>query len=336
MPEQPLRLRSVIEADLPDYVKWLNDPEVTEFTAGESGEVTLAGERDWFAHISDPESGVNVWAVEADGRHIGNCALRLGAGRQTAGFGIVIGDKTAWNKGYGTAACREVLRIGFQEMGLHRIHLEAFADNGRAIRCYEKCGFRREGLHRQARWKRGEWRDAVSMAIVREEWEAWAASVAPSPGEVRVRIYRPSDWDQVSALWQAVGFDLHDIDSPEAFEYKLRHDRGPFLVAEREGRIVGTAVASWDGRWAWINRVAVDPTERRRGIGRRLMAEVESRLKRLGAKRVSLLVMRDNKQGLSFYQTLGYEFRERVAFVRKIFTPREEDCSGSQQAAHSD
>jgi RimJ/RimL family protein N-acetyltransferase len=172
MSEGRVRLRPVTEADLPNYVLWFNDPEVTEYLAMESGNVTLEGEREWLARVSAPDSTARVWAIEADGRHIGNCALHLGAGGLTAGFGIVIGDKSAWNKGYGTAALREVLRIGFGELGLHRIHLDALAANARAIRCYEKCGFRHEGFHREQRWKRGEWRDVVTMAILRREWEA--------------------------------------------------------------------------------------------------------------------------------------------------------------------
>ena len=172
MTERRLRLRPHTEADLPNYVEWLNDPEVTEFTALESGGVTLEGEREWFAHISDPECRDRNWAIEACGRHIGNCALHPDGNGQTAGFGIIIGDKAQWARGYGTAALREVLRIGFAEMGLHRIHLQAFAGNARGIRCYEKCGFRHEGVLRQARFKRGQWIDIVVMAILREEWEA--------------------------------------------------------------------------------------------------------------------------------------------------------------------
>lgn len=178
MGEQRVRLRPVTEADLPDYVVWLNDPEVTQFTMLEAGNCTLEGEREWFARISDPESRSRNWAIEVDGRHIGNCALHLDASGETAGFGIIIGDKSRWGKGCGTAALREVLRIGFEEMGLHRIHLRAFAGNARAIRCYQKCGFRHEGLHRKAQFKRGEWLDMVSMAILEDEWRAQDA--APS------------------------------------------------------------------------------------------------------------------------------------------------------------
>ncbi len=186
MSEARVRLRVHTEADLPNYVTWLNDPEVTQFTQIESGGITLEGEREWFERVSDPECRDRNWAIEAcpepaervDGRHIGNCALHLseapgmaGFGMGVAAFGIIIGDKSAWGKGYGTAALREVLRIGFEEMGLHRIFLHAFSRNLRGIRCYEKAGLRHEGVMRQHRLKRGEWVDVVVMGVLRGEWE---------------------------------------------------------------------------------------------------------------------------------------------------------------------
>ena len=172
MPEAQVRLRPITEADLPDYVRWLNDPDVTEFTVGESGGCTLEGEREWLRRVSDPESRARTWGIEADGCHIGNCALHLHESGKMAGFGIIIGDKTQWGKGYGTAALREALRIGFEEMDLQRVYLRALAANARGIRCYEKCGFRHEGLLRRHQLKRGKWIDVVWMGILREEWEA--------------------------------------------------------------------------------------------------------------------------------------------------------------------
>ena len=172
MSERRVMLRPIAEADLPDYVRWFNDPEVTQFTQLEAGEVTLEGEQEWFRRISSSEHSGRNWAIEAEGRHIGNCALHLSGGGLTAGFGIIIGDKTAWNRGHGAAAVNQVLRIGFAELGLHRLHLSAMAENARALRCYAKCGFRREGLLRETYFKRGRWCDAVIMAILRSEWEA--------------------------------------------------------------------------------------------------------------------------------------------------------------------
>ena len=172
MSEAQVRLRPITEADLPDYVEWLNDPEVTQFTQIESGGVTLEGEREWLRHITGPDSNTRNQAIEVNGRHIGNCALMPDESGEMAGFGIIIGDKTQWGRGYGTAVVREVLRRGFQDMGLQRIHLTADAGNTRGIRCYEKCGFRHEGVRRRHILKRGQWGDLVCMGILREEWEA--------------------------------------------------------------------------------------------------------------------------------------------------------------------
>jgi RimJ/RimL family protein N-acetyltransferase len=171
MPEAGVKLRPIAEDDLPDYVRWFDDAEVTEFTAMEVGDITMEREREWFARISDPASRDRYWAIEVDGRHVGNCALTLDASGQIADFGIVIGEKAYWDKGHGSAAVREALRIGFEEMGLHRVCLNVFAGNHRAMRCYEKCGFRREGVQRKSFLKRGEWIDVVLMAVLKEEWE---------------------------------------------------------------------------------------------------------------------------------------------------------------------
>ena len=274
------------------------------------------------------------------GRHIGNCALVPHPTSKKAGFGIIIGDKTAWGKGYGTAALRAVLRIGFAEMDLHRIHLTVFPENCRGLRCYERCGFRREGMERQAYFKDDKWHDLVTMAILREEWEEQLKSVgqelahpersrgASCPPGLRVRSYRPSDYPQVADLWRAVWSELGSNDTPEALQDKAAHDRGPFLVAELEGRVVGTAMASWDGRWAWISRVAVHPGYQRRGIGRELMAEVERRLAALGAQRAYLITGAESQGATRFYRSLGYEVRDGLTVMRKLFEPRGEGCCG--------
>jgi len=339
MGEQRVRLRPHTEADLPNYVEWLNDPEVTQFTVLEAGSVTLEGEREWFRAISAPDCTARNWAIEMDGRHVGVCSLIPDDSRQTAGFGIIIGDKTQWGKGCGTAALREVMRIGFQEMGLHRIQLTVSAENARGLRCYEKCGFRHEGLARKSRLKRGEWRDIVSMAILREEWESCRAGI-PMPAEgdpagrpyggITHRTYRPSDYKQVSAIWRAEWGEGRPMDTADALDHKLTNDPGPFLVAEMEGRVVGTVLGSWDGRWAWVTRLAVHPDYRRRGLAKLLMVEVEQRLAALGATFAALLTGRENAGAMALYESLGYEHREHVAYLRTPLSAGEDDCCGQK------
>lgn len=85
---------------------------------------------------------------------------------------ISIGEKECWSAGYGTDTVRTVLRYAFNELGLRRVHLITDADNARGIRCYEKCGFVREGVLRAHRLRYGQPLDMVEMAVLREDWES--------------------------------------------------------------------------------------------------------------------------------------------------------------------
>lgn len=83
-----------------------------------------------------------------------------------AEYGIFIGEASARGRGIGTAAARLMLQYCFEEEGLHRIYLRAFADNIQAIRSYEKAGFVREGLLVEDVCINGQYRNIVWMACV--------------------------------------------------------------------------------------------------------------------------------------------------------------------------
>jgi len=158
------------ESDLPSFVEWLADGEVTRWLAEMSAPPTLDEEYEWYERRrSDPDS--LMWAIETvDGRLVGSTELRLEPARRKAEFGIVIGDKGSWNGGLGTEALRLVLAYAFDELELNRVELTTAEDNGRAIRSYEKVGFVREGLKRQDRMVDGKFGNTLMMSILREEW----------------------------------------------------------------------------------------------------------------------------------------------------------------------
>lgn len=85
--------------------------------------------------------------------------------------GIGIGDRNDWGKGYGTDAMQIVLRFAFTELNLHRVFLNTFEYNPRAIRSYEKCGFKHEGRMRGVLNRNGRRWDLIFMGILKEEWE---------------------------------------------------------------------------------------------------------------------------------------------------------------------
>ena len=86
-------------------------------------------------------------------------------------MGIVIGDKAQWGKGYGTDTMRTLVGWGFGELNLHRIALQVYDDNARAVHCYEKVGFKTEGRLRESNFHNGRYRDTLIMALLRAEWE---------------------------------------------------------------------------------------------------------------------------------------------------------------------
>lgn len=86
--------------------------------------------------------------------------------------GLGIGETEYWGRGYGTDAMNVILGYAFTELNLRRITLNVFAYNPRAIRSYEKAGFRHEGRKRLLLQREGQRWDELYMGILREEWLA--------------------------------------------------------------------------------------------------------------------------------------------------------------------
>jgi len=168
-----LRLRAIEREDIPTFLRWFNDPEVRRHLLMHEP-MSRAKEERWFEeHLSQRNEFMFVIEVKEGEAwvHIGNLGLhRIDWKNRVATFGIVIGEKTYWNRGYGTEAVRTALRYAFFELGLNRVELETFSFNRRAIRCYEKVGFRHEGTRRQALYRDGRYHDILIMGILKEEF----------------------------------------------------------------------------------------------------------------------------------------------------------------------
>ena len=132
-----------------------------------------------------------------------------------------------------------------------------------------------------------------------------------------IRELEVADIAQVIDLWEAVG-DYHEhLDTPQALARKASSEEGLFLVAEVGGRVVGTVMGSYDGRMAFIARLAVAVGHRRHGIATSLMRELERRLQEKGAPQASLLVWHSNVAGIALYESMGYELVEGVRYMRR-------------------
>ena len=155
------------------YVEWLNDLEVTYYLGTTSTILSLFKEKEFLENLckqGDPIFGI----VDAKtGELIGGCGLhQINQINRTAEFGIFIGDKNYWGKGFGEEATRLVLDFGFNILNLRNIFLNVFDYNKRGIKCYEKVGFKEAGRRRKSRLIGGKEFDIIIMDILNEEFES--------------------------------------------------------------------------------------------------------------------------------------------------------------------
>jgi RimJ/RimL family protein N-acetyltransferase len=173
-----VRLRAIEREDIPRFVRWENDPEVIKYTTM-GAPLSHAMEEKWFDHqVETPLTKGQVLAIEVrvgeEWVHIGNTDLHaIEAVTNAAEFGILIGEKEYWNKGYGREATRLMLKHGFENLNLNRIYLYVFVENVRAIKVYESAGFIKEGVLRQAMYKNGHYNDIVLMSVLHSEWKGF-------------------------------------------------------------------------------------------------------------------------------------------------------------------
>ena len=135
---------------------------------------------------------------------------------------------------------------------------------------------------------------------------------------VEVRAFEERDTEAVVALWERCHLTRPWNDPRKDIARKLRVQRELFLVAERDGEVIGTVMAGYEGHRGWVNYLAVDAGARRLGLGRRLMDEVEVRLRALGCPKLNLQVRRDNPAALGFYAALGYLDDDSVSLGKRL------------------
>jgi RimJ/RimL family protein N-acetyltransferase len=166
-------LRPIERADVDALLPWVNDPEVTR-TLLIHRPMNREAEIEFIDRMTKSEQDVVLGiALNAGERLIGATGLnQIDTRNSHCQFGIFIGDKGEWGKGYGTEATRLITGFAFATLNLNRVWLHVTAENAAGIRAYEKVGYRREGVLRQALYKEGRYHDLVTMAILREEWGA--------------------------------------------------------------------------------------------------------------------------------------------------------------------
>jgi ribosomal protein S18 acetylase RimI-like enzyme len=135
---------------------------------------------------------------------------------------------------------------------------------------------------------------------------------------MRIHQFRLRNYDEVVKLWQRSGLIIRPGDEAEGIRLKMKRDPDLFLIAEEHGEIVGVVMGAWDGRRGWINHLAIKRSEQRKGIGTKLIRELERRLIKKGAKKVNAQIYKVNKKSLNFFKAAGYEVHSDLLMIGKI------------------
>jgi RimJ/RimL family protein N-acetyltransferase len=172
-----IKITSLREEDIGTVTKWYEDTtflRVFDFNA--AAPLSKWKIKEWLLEeINNPNNYFFAIREESDGPMIGYVEIeRISWNNGVGGIAIGIGDLKQRGKGYGKEALSLVMDFAFRELNLHRLQLITISYNERAIRLYERLGFKREGTYREAVFRDGERYDIYLYGILDREWKGLA------------------------------------------------------------------------------------------------------------------------------------------------------------------
>ena len=166
-------LRTIGEEDLnANYREWLNDEEVCRYNWHHRFPNYDENMRDYYERvIKSRENLVLAICDKKTDAHIGNIALEnIDTLNQSAELAILIGDKSAWGKGFGTDAVRLLISHGFKELNLHRIYCGTSAENTPMQKLADHLGMVKEGRRKEAFFKNGIYHDIIEYGLLKSDF----------------------------------------------------------------------------------------------------------------------------------------------------------------------
>lgn len=167
---EKVTLRPPVDADVPRFVEWFADTEVTRYL-GVAFPLSLQQEQEFIKHIGESKNEV-WWVIEAEGKCIGASGIhRIDWVNAHGTTGTVIGDKSCWRKGYGSESMALRTDYAFRQLNLHKLTSGAFMDNAPSKRALQKAGYREIGVSHEDFWRDGTWHDHWECELLRSDWE---------------------------------------------------------------------------------------------------------------------------------------------------------------------
>lgn len=257
---------------------------------------------------------------------VGHAMLTIQPEHRLGVIGRVLIDPARRGRGLGVALMREVVRVGFERLGLHRLQLAVYDYNTAAIAAYQRAGFVIEGRLRNSTLGSGGYWNSYVMALLEDEYRAAHPPSAESRSADR-HVVRPAgfrDAATVAGLLTELGYPQDAQQAATKLAEWAGDPRGTVLVAELDGNPAGVIAAhavpylERPGSFVRVVALAVDPGQRRGGVGRRLLGAVEAWAAGLGCRDIEVTSRRTRDDALAFYDTLGFaDLCERSARLKR-------------------
>ncbi|MDQ0159609.1 GNAT family N-acetyltransferase [Alkalibacillus salilacus] len=170
---QKIILQKVEKNDAEQYHQWRNDTDVMFSTNPSLDLYSFEETKDFVENVLMDNSSSKSYIIIDRKNEISigiTSLINIDYKNRNAESIIDIGEKEYWGQGYGTEALNLLLNYAFQELNLHRVSLKVFSFNEKAIKLYQKLGFKEEGKSRQSLFRNGQWHDIIHMGMLQDEY----------------------------------------------------------------------------------------------------------------------------------------------------------------------
>lgn len=158
-----MNLRKLKTEDAPLMFEWMHDENVTKFMNRDFAHMTLEDCQEFIAQSQTDSPSIHRAIVDDNDIYMGTVSLKnVNSDRKDAEFAIII-RKEAMGKGFAEFGMKEIIRLGFTEFDLDTIYWNVLKDNARAIRFYEKNGYKLAGDDEATTWGGGTAREQVFL-----------------------------------------------------------------------------------------------------------------------------------------------------------------------------
>jgi len=186
-------LRALERGDLTVLHKWQNDEEIMRLARSFPDHVISkeALEAEFARELKGEDTGRRAYIIEEKStrKPVGWATIRVQQFRRRmtgADVGLALGEKTAWNKGYGTETAKLLLNEVFRQLNLHRAEWWTYAENNGSVQLAKKPGFKEEARLRDAVFFDNRYPDLVVLGLLKQEFESIIAAAGTSSGETTV------------------------------------------------------------------------------------------------------------------------------------------------------